>query len=57
MSIVIEVFPQCDFCEETYPDTRQSTVKDCRKYCMDDWKKVKGKDMCPDCQKEKGLYK
>jgi hypothetical protein len=50
MSIIREVYPQCDYCNEAYPDVTYET----NKRCVEDmkifgWKKIKGSDMCPDC--------
>lgn len=52
MTLIVEIFPQCDFCLETYPDSKHTTIKMARHdMCQGrwPWKRVKGKDMCPDC--------
>lgn len=50
MSIIIEIFPQCDECGETYADDKYTTVTACRNNMRDGgWKTRHGKDICCSC--------
>lgn len=54
MSIIKELFPFCDICNQTFPDSRGfDTVAALRKsMCRGGWKIKGGKDVCPDCERE-----
>jgi hypothetical protein len=50
MSIITEIFPQCDVCDTTFPDERFKTAGLCRENMKSGgWKKHQGLDYCPDC--------
>ncbi len=50
MSIVVEIFPQCDFCDYINHDLHANTVARVRRSMKGDgWIKRHGKDMCVDC--------
>ncbi len=50
MSIITEIFPQCDVCDQTFPDIRHENVSLCRERMKaGGWKKYRGTDYCPDC--------
>ena len=50
MTIIVEIYPQCDFCKDTYADDRRTTKKSCRdEMKKDGWKIIDGKDICPIC--------
>ncbi len=50
MSLVIEIFPQCDRCLETYPDFLMRSARQCRAFMRSGgWRRSKGLDVCPDC--------
>ena len=54
MSIVKELFPICDICEEPFADMRgQNTVKDLRNHMkLGGWKRIGGKDVCYECARD-----
>lgn len=49
--IIKEIFPQCDFCNTTYPDEwKGESVEVVREQMRKaGWKRVNGKDKCPEC--------
>ncbi len=49
--IIKEIFPQCDFCKVTYPDEcKYESVAGVKvKMKKSGWKRVNGKDKCPEC--------
>ena len=53
MSIIVEIFPLCDICGESFPDyvipenTSKRVIREVMK--QESWKRDKGKDICPDC--------
>lgn len=51
MSIIKEIFPQCDICHDTNPDfIGYDKIKELRKQMrIDGWIRRFGKDICPDC--------
>lgn len=55
MSLIVQIYAQCDVCQETFPDVwfnRKSPVRKAMK--ADGWIRRKGQDICPTCQdKEK----
>jgi hypothetical protein len=50
MSVIKEIYPICDRCDETYPDVRYGTIGECKEGMRcGGWKIIKGNDVCPDC--------
>ena len=53
MSIIVQIFPQCDVCGETYPDITFTARVACRRDMKArGWKKRHGGDVCPGCLDE-----
>lgn len=50
MTLIVEIFPQCDVCDESFPNMERSSAKLCREHMrMDGWKRFRGTDYCPSC--------
>ena len=52
MAVIVEVFPQCDTCGDTFFDSKENSVRACRRAMKKDgWVKWNDGETCPDCWK------
>jgi len=50
MSIIKQLIPQCDVCNETFPDFIDKNNKTLRKIMKNNgWRNIYNKDVCPKC--------